>query len=79
MRLTYLRKRKTYRSENEGQSYQWKLCLSLEIMASSMTLFLASKPLGIEEILDDRVAIHPIFVRHFQIMRILQKNLQSVR
>ena len=68
-----------YGSEDECQSCQGKHCLSLEIMASSMTPFLAGKPLGIEEILDDRVAIHPIFVRHFQIMRILQNILQSVR
>ena len=68
-----------YRSEDECQSYQWKHCLSLKIMASSMTLLLASKPLGIEEILDDRIVIHPIFVCHFQIMRILENIIQSVR
>jgi hypothetical protein len=41
-----------------------------------MTLLLR-KPLGVEKILDDRVAIHPVFVSHFHVMGILQFNLHQ--
>jgi hypothetical protein len=66
----------THSSENERQCYKRQLGLFVKIMASSMT-FLLSKPLGIEKILDDRVAIHPIFVSHLHVIGILQFNFRQ--